>query len=192
MTLFKTTLWTGLSTLIKIIISCFTWKVIAVYTGPFGVAVIEQFQNFLQICRSLSSSLSQGVVKYIAEYKYDEEKKSKILSSAFIFYFVISITVTFFLILFSKVIAEKVFSSFAYQKTIVILAISITLFTLNTLLLSVLNGELEIKKYVFSNITNTFISFFIITYLIVQHGIQGGSFTRPSGTSGNNHPLRFF
>ncbi|EKD69785.1 MAG: Lipopolysaccharide biosynthesis protein [uncultured bacterium] len=174
MTLFKTTLWTGFSTFIKVISTYLLWKIIAVYTGPTGMAVLEQFQNFIQICRSLSCSLSQGIIKYVSEYKDNEEKKAKILSSALGFYFIISIIVTFLLILFSKFISEKVFSSFAYQKTIIILAISITLYSLNNLLLSILNGELEIKKYVSCNVANTILSFIITGYLVIYHGIQGG------------------
>lgn len=174
MTLFRTTLWTGLSTLIKVIFSYVLWKIIAVYAGPYGVAVLEQFQNFIQICRSFSCSLSQGIIKYVSEYKDNEELKSKILSSSLIFYLIVSIIVTFILIIFSKFISEKIFSSFAYQRTIVILAISIILYTLNNLFLSILNGEMEIRKYVSCNIVNTLLSFIITGYLVIRHGVQGG------------------
>ncbi|EKD55079.1 MAG: Lipopolysaccharide biosynthesis protein [uncultured bacterium] len=174
MTLFKTTLWTGFSTLIKAISSYIMWKIIAVYTGPSGLAAIEQFQNFIQICRSFSSSFNQGVIKYVSEYKHDENNKSRIVSSAFIAYIIISIIVTFILFFFSSEISEKIFSSEEYKNTIKILGLSITLFTLNGLLLSVLNGELEIKKYVSCNIANTILIFIITVYLVIHHGVQGG------------------
>src|SRR3990167_1594272 len=116
MTLIKTTLWTGLSTLIKAISTYMTWKIIAVYTGPSGLAIIEQFQNFIQICRSLSCSLNQGIIKYVSEYKNNEEKKSRIISSAFIILLIASILVTIVLFIFSGEISKKVFNSLAYKQ----------------------------------------------------------------------------
>ncbi len=174
MTLFKTTLWTGVSTFIKAISSYLMWKIIAVYTGPSGLAVLEQFQNFIQICRSLSSSLNQGIIKYVAEFKQDEKNKSKFLSSAFLFYFSISVAVTIVLFIFSSEISEKIFLSSQYQNAIKILGISIILFSTNSLLLSALNGEFEIKKYVLCNIANTIIIFTITVFLVIHQGIQGG------------------
>ncbi|EKD70246.1 MAG: Lipopolysaccharide biosynthesis protein, partial [uncultured bacterium] len=155
MTLIKSTLWTSLSTFIKVLAVYATWKVIAVYTGPSGLAVIEQFQNFIQICRSFSCSLNQGVIKYVAEYKHDAVRKARILSSALMAYFIISVVVSIFLFLFRTAIANNIFHSIAYKQSISLLSVSIILYALNNFFLSVLNGELEIKKYVSCNIINT-------------------------------------
>lgn len=174
MTLIKTSLWTGLSTLIKVISTYVMWKIIAVYTGPTGLAVIEQFQNFIQISRAFSCSLNQGIIKYISEYKNEEEKKSHILSSAFTFYLIVSTIVTILLFSFSSEISNKLFHSLAYRYTIMLLGISISLYSLNSLLLSVLNGEFEIKKFVSCNIANTILIFIITVYLVIYYGIQGG------------------
>ncbi len=174
MTLFKTAIWTGISTVIKIIFNYLMWKIIAVYTGPVGLAVIEQFQNFLQIARSFSSSLNQGIIKYVSEFKHDEDKKSLVLSSAFPVSIFIAIVVSIILICFSNEFSLKIFHSLDYSRTIKILAVSITLYSLNGLLLSVLNGEFEIKKYVASNISNTLLIFALTVYLVMHYGIQGG------------------
>lgn len=173
MTLFKTTLWTGLSTIIKIISTYVLWKIIAVYTGPAGMAVIEQFQNFIQICRSFASGLNQGIIKYISEYKNDNAKKTRILSSAFTFYIVVSFIVTIILMMFAGPISEKIFHSHDYKNTIMILGASISLYSLNAFLLATLNGELEIKKYVSVIIVNTIIIFCITVFLVINYGIQG-------------------
>ena len=60
-----------------------------------------------------------------------------------------------------KEISKKVFNSLAYKQVLILLGVSITLYSLNSLLLSVLNGELEIKKYVTCNIANTILIFSI-------------------------------
>jgi len=174
MSLIKTSFWTGFSTLIKAFFSYFLWKIIAVYTGPAGLATIEQFQNFIQICRSFSSCLNQGVIKYVSEYKEDEENRSKILSNAFVIYATVSIFMSLLLCLFSTQISEKIFSSIDYRYNIILLGVSISIYSINCLLLSVLNAELEIKKYASCNIFNTVLFFILTVYLLINYGIQGG------------------
>lgn len=174
MSLIKTSFWTGLSTLIKVVSSYLLWKVMAVYTGPAGLATIEQFQNFIQICRSFASCLNQGVVKYVSEYKEDEKNKTKILSSAFGIYLIVSIITSLALCLFSTQISLKLFASLEYRLSIILLGLSIFVYSINCLLLSVLTGELEIKKYAGANIFNTIIMFAVTVYLLIYYGIQGG------------------
>ena len=174
MTLIKTTIWTGFSSLIKVITTYIVLKVIAVYTGPVGLAVLEQFRNFIEVSRSFSGSLNQGIVKYIAEYKHDEENKSRILSSALTTYLIFSIVITLFLFFFNEKISLIFFHSLEYKMPIMLLGFSISLYSLNNFLLSVLNGEFEIKKYVTCNIVNTIMIFILTVYLVVHYGIQGG------------------
>lgn len=174
MTLFKTTVWTGASTFFKAVLMYLMWKVIAVYTGPAGVALIEQFQNFLQISRtSVVCGINQGVVKYVAEYKDNEEKKSRILSNAAALNFVFCIAVSIILVGFSTKISHVILLTDAYTNVIKFIAISTILFALNSLGLSILNGELEIKKYISCIIANATLNFFITVYLVIYYGIYG-------------------
>jgi len=175
MTLFKTSFLTGISTLIKTIATYVMWKIIAVYTGPTGVALIEQFQNFLQIARSaILCGINQAVIKYVAEYKTDGKKKSNILSNALIINLVFCIIIAAILILFSSAISNLILQSSEYKKIIILVAASIILFSMNIFGLSVLNGELEIKKYVICNIANTTINFLLTIYLVIYYGFYGG------------------
>ena len=175
MTLIKTSFWTGLSVFIKAFVTFATSKIIALYTGPVGLALIEQFQNFVQIIRTFSGSLIQfGVIKYVAEHKENEVVKSRILSSAAIFCIVVSVLLGCLLIIYSTEIAQIILQSPYYANAIKIFAISIILFSLNSFFLAILNGEQEIKKLVSCNIANTIISFLLTTYLIIYYGIYGG------------------
>jgi PST family polysaccharide transporter len=47
MTLIKTSVLTGISTIIKVISAFVINKVIAIYVGPSGLAIVGQLQNFL-------------------------------------------------------------------------------------------------------------------------------------------------
>src|SRR3990167_3226634 len=156
MTLFKTTLWTGISTFFKAVLMYLMWKVIAVYTGPAGVAIIDQFQNFLQIARtSVVCGINQAVVKYVAEYKDNADKKTLILSSATTLNVVICILVSAILIGFSTQISHLILLSDDYASLIKLVAASTLLFAVNNLGLSILNGELEIQRYIYGFTANT-------------------------------------
>ncbi|EKD55076.1 MAG: Lipopolysaccharide biosynthesis protein [uncultured bacterium] len=175
MTLIKTSFWTGLSVLIKTVVTFAISKIVALYTGPVGLAITEQFQNLLQIVRTFSGSLiQQGVVKYVAEYNHDIAVKSRILSSAAFFCVLVSIVLGIFLLLFSAEIARLILQSIIYQKVIVLCAVSIILFSLNSFLLAILNGEREIIKLVSCNIANTLLSLVMTAYLVIYYGLYGG------------------
>lgn len=54
MTLIKTSILSGISQVIRIISGFIITKVIAVYGGPSGMAIIGQLQNFINIILMLS------------------------------------------------------------------------------------------------------------------------------------------
>lgn len=175
MTLFSTSIWTGVSTLLKTIATYVMWKFFAIYTGPAGVALYEQFQNFLQMARSsVFCGINQGVVKYVAEYKDNNQRKSNILSSALALNLVMCAIISTILVVFSLPISVYILQTNEYQVVIKLVAVSTLLFALNTFCLSILNGELEIRQYVICTIANTILNFIVTIYLVIQYGFIGG------------------
>ncbi len=151
------------------------WKIIAVYTGPAGVAIVEQFQNFLQIVRtSVVCGISQAIVKYVSEYKDNENKKTAILSSAIVLSFIICVIVSIILVSFSAKISQIILLTDIYASLIKLVAASMLLFAFNSLGLSVLNGELEVRRYIYCISANTVLNFLITSYLVIYHGLYGG------------------
>jgi len=83
MTLIKTSILSGIATLIKVLTSFLLNTIIAVYIGPAGLAYIGQFQNFSQFVISVATgAIDQGVVKYSAEYKDDINEKIRLLNGS--------------------------------------------------------------------------------------------------------------
>ena len=76
MTLIKTSLLTAISTIVKILSGFVINKFMAIYVGPSGIAIVGQLQSFMTMITTLSNgAISQGVVKYTAEYTSIEKKK---------------------------------------------------------------------------------------------------------------------
>src|SRR4051812_17943671 len=86
MNFIKTSMFSALSTCIKLASGLVINKIIAVYIGPAGIALIGQFQNFLDVIITIGNgAINSGVTKYVAEYnESDEKKRNGVISASFI------------------------------------------------------------------------------------------------------------
>lgn len=102
MTLIKTSMLTAVSTVIAVISAFIINKVVAIYSGPSGLALIGQLKDFVTMLTNVSNgAISQGIVKYTAEY--DEiENKQKIFSTSIIITFVCASIISLFLLFFNQ------------------------------------------------------------------------------------------
>ena len=55
MNFLKTSLLSGISTIVKMLSSLVVNKIIAIYIGPSGIALIGQFQNFMGIITTIGN-----------------------------------------------------------------------------------------------------------------------------------------
>lgn len=173
MTLIKTSVLTAIATIIKVISAFIINKVISVYVGPSGLAIVGQLQNFMELIVTFSNgAITNGIVKYTAEYQTIEQKK-KIFSSSIIISLVCSLIISIFLFGFSDYLSEIILKDIQYSSVFVVFGVTIFLFALNTVLMSILNGQKEIKKYVLVNIAGSIFSLIITTILITQLNLMG-------------------
>lgn len=173
MNLVKTSILTAISTVIKVIAGFVINKIIALYVGPSGLAVVGQLQNFMSIITTFSNgAIAQGVVKYTAEYKTIEEKQ-KIFSSSIVISFICSFLISVLLFGFSDYLSELILKDSQYSSVFIVFGITVFLFALNTILMSILNGQKEIKKYVLVNIASSIFALFFTSFLIMQLNLIG-------------------
>ena len=173
MTLIKTSVLTGISTVIKLVSAFVINKVIAIYIGPAGLAIVGQLQSFTSIITTFSNgAISSGIVKYTAEYQDIEEKK-KIFSSSIVISLICSLIISIFLFGFSDYLSELILKDIQYSSVFIIFGATIFLFALNMVLISILNGQKEIKKYVLVNIAGSIFSLVFTSVLIMQLNLKG-------------------
>lgn len=173
MTLIKTSVLTAISTIIKVISAFVINKVIAIYIGPSGLAIVGQLQNFMELIVAFSNgAITNGIVKYTAEYQTIEEKQ-KIFSSSIIISLVCSFIISIFLFGFSDYLSELILKDIQYSSVFILFGLTVFLFALNTVLMSILNGQKEIKKYILVNIVSSIFSLFFTSFLIMQLNLMG-------------------
>lgn len=173
MTLIKTSVLTAISTIITVISAFIINKVLAVYIGPSGLALVGQLKDFVTITTTFSNgAISQGIVKYTAEYETIEEKQ-KVFSTSIIISLVCSTIISILLFILSDYLSVRILKDNQYSSVFVIFGLTVFLFALNAILMAILNGQKEIKKYVLANIANSLVALFITSILIFQLNIIG-------------------
>lgn len=160
--------------MIKMITGFVVNKIIAVYLGPSGMALMSQYQNFITIANSLATGgIASGVVKYTAEYNDNDSRLPSFLSSSIKFTVSTSLLVGFLIAIFFRQIGEHIFYSASYNYLILLFACTIVFFALQTLLVSILNGYNEVRKYTIDKIAGSIISLIFTGGLAYLYGVKG-------------------
>src|SRR5690606_31181095 len=132
---------TGLSTLVKLITSYITVKVVASIIGPGGIALIGQLQNFTAIFTTLGAGgINNGVVKYVSQYKNEETQLNNYLRNGFKIIICLSLIFGLILVSFSNYLSRWILLDEQFSYVFVFFGITLSLLSLNNYFLSVLNG----------------------------------------------------
>ena len=178
MNFIKTSIYSAASTTISLLVKLITNKVIAVYLGTNGMFLIGQLKDFLKIGNTLGTmGIETGTVKYTSELNKNKTNFKELLSTSFKIHFYSSLIVVLLMLIFYNYVTTTGFSD---EMSLIknnnykyILSISIISFSIQTFIMSVLNGLKKIKVFVLINIVATLISAIILIYLVVNYSIIG-------------------
>lgn len=173
--LFKATSLNGISILLKVAIGFITSKVIAVFVGPSGMALVGNLRNFLTTTEAFATlGFENGVVKYVAEHKQEEEKLKQTLSTIFLSVLLFCIVLSLGLFLFSDYINNTILgASFQYGFVFKALAIALPFYIGNIFLIATINGFGEYKKVIYINSIGSCIGLIVSVLLILYLKTEG-------------------
>ncbi len=168
--LIKVSIFTIALNVIKILSGFISNKVIAIYTGPSGIAMIGQFCNFISIVSVVASGgINSGVTKYIAEYHGNDLKINKLIKVSFSITLFLTFITALIVLSFYKQLSLLLFGGYEYKNIFLLLPFFLIFISSNAFFLSLLNGFKDIKKYtlinVSSNISNLALIIFLSYYL---------------------------
>lgn len=177
MNFIKTSIYSAASTTISLLVKLITNKVIAVYLGTNGMFLIGQLKDFLKIGNTLGTmGIETGTVKYTSELNKNNTNFKELLSTSFKIHFYSSLIVVLLILIFYNYVT----TGFSDEMSLIknnnykyILSISIISFSIQTFIMSVLNGLKKIKIFVLINIVATLISAILLIYLVVNYSIIG-------------------
>lgn len=174
MKLIKTSFFSGIITLIRISSGFISSKVIAIYTGTSGVALVGAFSNFINIVLTFANgAINTGVIKYTSEYGDDEDKLKSLFSTSLKISLYCSGTVGVLLLLLAPFFSNLVFVSGEYSNLIRFFGGTIVLYSLNSLLIAILNGKKQIKTYTIVNTVGSIVSLLFTLVLVYYFKLEG-------------------
>lgn len=166
--LFKATSLNSISVLIKIIVGFVSSKVIAVFVGPSGMALVGNLRNFVTSIESVATlGFQNGIIKYVAEYENDPQRIKIFLSTVVISILGITLLLSGGLFLVSDYLNDTIFGlNFSYQSVFKALALCLPWYIASLFLVTVLNGFGEFKKVIRINIYGNIVGLLLSVALI--------------------------
>lgn len=170
----KVSLFTGFSTLVRMVTGFVSIKVVAVIIGPAGIALLGQLNNFATVAMSFASAgINNGVTKYVSEFKEESLKLKFYISTALAITVVCSLTTGLFIILFSKTLSGFILKDITYYYVFTIFGFTIILFALNSFAVSVINGFKDFNRFVKVSIVSSIIGLLFSIVLVLVWNLKG-------------------
>lgn len=174
MNLVKTSLLNGLAVIIKVATALALNKVLAIYVGPAGYAVIGQFQSLLAMVTTFASGgVNTGVTKYTAEFRENAQQQEAVVRTAASISLLCACVFIALLVIFRKPLAVWTLADMQFSGVIVWLAVALVPMLLNGLLMAILNGRKAVKAYVIANISGSLVTALTAIALVLQFGLYG-------------------
>lgn len=174
-TLFKISSLNGLSVLIKVGIGLVTSKVLAIFVGPTGLALVGNLRNFLTSIESISTlGFQNGIVKYVAENKVKKIENNKIVSTLFFSLLLVTGFLAIILFVFASYLNQLIFGlnqnfTFIFR----ILAFVLPIYVASLYLISIVNGLGKFENVIYINIIGNIIGLFVTVFLVYQFSVLG-------------------
>ncbi|MDH7444984.1 O-antigen translocase [Aquimarina sp. 2201CG14-23] len=176
--LVKVSSFNAIGVFVKMITGVISLKVVAIFLGPEGLALIGNLRNVLTSIQSVGTlGLYNGVVKYIAEHKINKEELIDVLSTSYYICFVVTMALAGWLYFDSGFWNDLVFGEqFDFNFVFEAIAIALPFYSANALCLAIINGFSKYKIYILLNIVSSILGLFITVLLVWEFRLEGAFF----------------
>ena len=178
MDILKVSFISAIETIIKLFSGLVVLKVLAIYTGPEGVAKFGQFQNFLTIAIVIvSGGVVTGLVKYVSKENTTANKSFNCIEyvrGALSFGFISTLILLMILFIYSDSIIFYIFGNSEYIFILYMMPIVLFFVVLYQVSVAYFNGVRKIRKMITIKIASSLSLLMVGPILIMQFGLYGG------------------
>jgi O-antigen/teichoic acid export membrane protein len=173
--LFKISSLNSSSIILKLGIGLVTSKLLAVFVGPGGIALVGNLRNFMSSVETVSTlGFQNGIVKYVAEIQKDKLQVQKFISTVFISLLLVAALTSGMLYFFAVFWNQKIFGNhFEYDFIFKALSLALPWYAVSVFLVSVLNGLGNFKKVIWINSIGNTIGLLVSFVLILEYKTFG-------------------
>ncbi len=166
--LFKITSLNSVSVILKIIIGFVSSKVIAIFIGPSGMALVGNLRNFTASIEGIATlGFTNGIVKYVAEKEENQDELKRFLSTVFIALFFVIVILSGFLYFLADYLNQEVFGTdYQYEWIFRAFGLALPWYIASIVLVAVINGFGAFKKVIYINIIGNVLGLLITVGLI--------------------------
>lgn len=173
--LLTVTAFTAMLTLFRMLAGFAVAKIVAIYTGPAGMAMLGQVQNMVVAFNGIVNAPSGNcIVRYTAEnhhqgfYKCSEWWRAS-LHWILLFISIIS-PVTIFL---SKTISQILFETSDYSWIVIVSTIMLPFVAFGNLIIAITNGQQQYRRFVTLGFISVFVSSCLMICFIIYNNLHG-------------------
>ena len=166
MSIVRTGFYTTIATAARLLAGLVVIKLVAWFAGPAGVGKLGQFMSLMSLLAVLAGGgISAGIVKYVAEYRDDKEKLSRLLAAALWYALCASCLMGCAALLFSRQIAVWLLGDQGYENLIRVLAVAQLAIALFNYILAVINGFMDVRRLAFIQVWGSAFSIVLVLWL---------------------------
>jgi len=166
MSIVRTGFYTTIATAARLLAGLVVIKLVAWFAGPAGVGKLGQFMSLMSLLAVLAGGgISAGIVKYVAEYRDDKEKLSRLLAAALWYALCASCLMGCAALLFSRQIAVWLLGDQVYENLIRVLAVAQLAIALFNYILAVINGFMDVRRLAFIQVWGSAFSIVLVLWL---------------------------
>lgn len=173
--LVRVTFFTALLTLVRMASGFLIAKVVAIYTGPTGMAMLGQAQSLITSLNGVvTAPVGNGVVRFTAG-----NVENGFIACAPWWRAALQISVILLLIvvplgfIFSTQISDWLFSNTQYYWVVMIACAFLPFSVINTFFTSIINGQQQYKRYIQVGMISVVSSTVLMVFLIAKFQLQG-------------------
>lgn len=159
MNIVRTGFYTGIATASRLLAGLVVIKLVAWFAGPAGVGKLGQFMSLMSLLAVLAGGgISAGIVKYVAEYRNDARRLSRLLAAALWYALCASCVMGCTALIFSRQLAVWLLDDPRYENLIRILAVAQLGIALINYILSVINGFMDVRRLALIQVVGSLLS----------------------------------
>lgn len=168
--LFKLFSLNSVAVFIKILFGLIISKVLAVFVGPTGLALVGNFKNFFSGIEKVSTlGFQVGVTNYVTQAKNDNNELQKLISTVLISILFVVFLLSLFLFFAASYLNDSVFgSNFNYAILFQIFAFTLPWLAFSVIFTAIITGLNKPKKSIYLNIISSCVGFAVSLIFVTQ------------------------
>ncbi|MFC3651469.1 O-antigen translocase [Dyella humi] len=171
MSIVRAGFYSSIATAARLLAGLVIVKLVAWLAGPEGVGKLGQFMSLMSLLAVLAGGgISAGIVKYVAEYRHDAQRLSRLLAAALWYACCASVLMGCAALLMSHQLSLWLLGDTRYENLIRILAVAQLGIALANYILAVINGFMDVRRLAFIQVLGSVLS--VVLALGLSHWLH--------------------